>query len=70
MTKKIWIYHYCAGIPGGSYSGIARLTFQILSQNDLDKLKKLIAGEQYGPVNAILSLSYLGEADAQEEAKL
>jgi len=40
-------------------SGIAQLTFRIKSQEDLNKLKELIAGNDFKP-NAIASLSYLG----------
>lgn len=58
-----YIYHYCAVNGNVQLAGIAQLTFRIKSQADLDKLKDLIAGDDFNP-KAISSLSYLGrEAD-------
>lgn len=54
-----YIYHYCAVQGNAQLSGIAQLTFRIKSQEDLNKLKEMMTGEDFKP-NAISSLSYLG----------
>lgn len=54
-----YIYHYCAVNGNTQFAGIAQLTFRIKSQADLEKLKELIAGDDFNP-KAIISLSYLG----------
>ncbi|CAM4400419.1 hypothetical protein BZK40_11900 [Citrobacter portucalensis] len=54
-----YIYHYCAVSGNTQLAGIAQLTFRIKSQADLEKLKELIAGDDFNP-KAISSLSYLG----------
>jgi hypothetical protein len=54
-------YHYCGSVVGqnATYSGIAQLTFRIVTQDDLERLKE-IASTQLETITAILSLSYLG----------
>lgn len=59
-----YIYHYCAVQGNAQLSGIAQLTFRIKSQSDVEKLKELIAGDDFQP-NAIISLSYLGREDGE-----
>lgn len=54
-----YIYHYTAVEGNSSISGIAQLTFRIKSQDDLNKLKELVSGDDF-TANAISSLSYLG----------
>ena len=54
-----YIYHYCAVNGNVQLAGIAKLTFRIKSQDDLDMLKELISGDDFKP-KAISSLSYLG----------
>ena len=54
-----YIYHYCAVQGNAQLSGIAQLTFRIKCQEDVEKLKELITGNDFKP-NAISSLSYLG----------
>lgn len=54
-----YIYHYCAVNGNAQMSGIALLTFRIKSQEDLNKLKEFVAGNDFEP-KAITSLSYLG----------
>lgn len=54
-----YIYHYCAVNGNVQLSGIAQLTFRIKSQADLEKLKELVAGNDFQP-KAISSLTYLG----------
>lgn len=54
-----YIYHYCAVNGNAQIAGIAQLTFRIKSQDDLERLKALIAGDDFKP-KAISSLSYLG----------
>ena len=56
-----YIYHYNAISAGGasSVAGIAKLTFRIKSQEDVDVLKSLISSGRLTAV-AITSLSYLG----------
>lgn len=54
-----YIYHYCAVNGNVQLSGIAQLTFRIKSQAELEKLKELIAGNDFQP-KAISSLTYLG----------
>lgn len=59
MMENIYIYHYCAVNGNVQLSGIAQLTFRIKSQADLEKLKELVAGNDFQP-KAISSLTYLG----------
>lgn len=66
MMENRYIYHYRAVNGNQELAGIAQLTFRISSQADLEKLKRLIAGDDFQP-KAISSLSYLGrefEGDA------
>lgn len=60
-TTGRYIYHHCAVSKGNSVSvsGIAQLTFRIVSQDDLEKLKVLVGDEDF-TANAITSLSFLG----------
>lgn len=59
--KNRYIYHYCAVSKGNavSVSGIAQLTFRIVSQDDLEKLKGLVGDPDFD-AQAITSLSFLG----------
>ncbi|EEA0955683.1 hypothetical protein JGY68_001112 [Salmonella enterica] len=59
--KNRYIYHYCGALEGqgATLSGIAQLTFRIVSQQDLERFKE-IASNEVDKVSAILSLSYLG----------
>ncbi|EAA8821699.1 hypothetical protein DQY71_15825 [Salmonella enterica subsp. enterica serovar Tennessee] len=59
MMENRYIYHYCAVNGNVQLSGIVQLTFRIKSQADLEKLKDLIAGNDFQP-KAISSLTYLG----------
>ncbi|STS80774.1 Eaa1 [Klebsiella pneumoniae] len=59
VMENRYIYHYCAVNGNASISGIAQLTFRIKSQEDVERLKELIAGDDFRP-KAINSLSYLG----------
>ncbi|HCM6845245.1 hypothetical protein [Klebsiella pneumoniae] len=59
MMENRYIYHYCAVNGNASISGIAQLTFRIKSQDDVERLKELITGDDFRP-KAINSLSYLG----------
>lgn len=59
MMENRYIYHYCAVNGNVQLSGIAQLTFRIKSQADLEKLKELVAGNDFQP-KAISSLTYLG----------
>lgn len=59
MMENRYIYHYCAVNGNVQLSGIAQLTFRIKSQADLEKLKDLIAGNDFQP-KAISSLTFLG----------
>ncbi|NIF57489.1 hypothetical protein F3J27_03595 [Enterobacter sp. Ap-916] len=54
-----YIYHYCAVNGNVSLSGIAQLTFRIVSQDDVERLKSLVSGDDF-KANSIVSLSYLG----------
>lgn len=54
-----YIYHYCAVDGNAQLAGIAQLTFRIKSQADVERLKELIAGNDFIP-KAISSLTYLG----------
>ncbi len=55
-----YIYHYCAEFGKYSVSGVAQLTFRIVSQEDLERLKGLIPGENGDKPSGIVSLSFLG----------
>jgi len=59
VMENRYIYHYCAVNGNAQLSGIAQLTFRIKSQEDLNKLKEFVAGNDFEP-KAITSLSYLG----------
>lgn len=59
ISKNRYVYHYCAVNGNVSISGIAQLTFRIKSQDDVERLKELISGDDFRP-KAINSLSYLG----------
>lgn len=59
-----YIYHYnCQNFKGEGWSGIAQLTFRIIGQEDLEKFKKVLEDKWGDPINAVLSLSYLGRED-------
>lgn len=55
-----FIYHYTAEFGKYKVSGIAQLTFRIVSQEDLEKFKDLIGGESGDKASGIISLSFLG----------
>ncbi|HAU9353722.1 ead/Ea22-like family protein [Escherichia coli] len=55
-----YIYHYNAVNGSDSMAGIARLTFMIKSQSDLDALKSALWNIGGFRAKAITSLSYLG----------
>ncbi|WP_056236755.1 hypothetical protein [Erwinia sp. Leaf53] len=55
-----YIYHYCAARGNSTLSGIAQLEYRITSQDDLNRLKKLVNSGLNFKVEAITSLSYLG----------
>ena len=61
-----YIYHYNAVNGSDSMSGIARLTFMIKSQSDLDALKSALSKVGGFRAKAITSLSYLG---CEEDSK-
>lgn len=58
--KNRFIYHYTAEFGKYKISGIAQLTFRIVSQDDLERFKDLIKGEQGDKASGITSLSFLG----------
>lgn len=62
VTQSVtrYIYHYNAVNGSDSMSGIARLTFMIKSQSDLDALKSALSKVGGFRAKAITSLSYLG----------
>ena len=55
-----FIYHYTAELGKYKISGIAQLTFRIVSQDDLERFKDLIKGEPGDRPSGITSLSFLG----------
>ncbi|RTY58765.1 hypothetical protein EKL29_08000 [Pantoea sp. YU22] len=55
-----YIYHYCAAQGNATVSGIAQLTFRIVSQEDLNRLKQFVSDDLSFQAVAIVSLSYLG----------
>ncbi len=57
-----YIYHYNCQSRGclAGWSGIAQLTFRIASQDDLNKLRKILSDTYDEDVVCITSLSYLG----------
>lgn len=63
-----YVYHYCAVNENLNItmSGIARLNFRIVSQNDLDELKTAVSNDEF-TANAINSLSYLGREHEQTD---
>ncbi|EFM9264554.1 ead/Ea22-like family protein [Escherichia coli] len=67
VTQSVtrYIYHYNAVNGFDSMSGIARLTFMIKSQSDLEELKSALRNIGGFRAKAITSLSYLG---CEEEA--
>ncbi|HGG1970034.1 TPA: ead/Ea22-like family protein [Escherichia coli] len=68
VTQSVtrYIYHYNAVNGSNSMSGIARLTFMIKSQSDLDALKSALSKVGGFRAKAITSLSYLG---CEEDSK-
>lgn len=55
-----YIYHYLAvDGRGDSLSGIARLSFRIITQGDLERLMNLLSSDDFKTI-AVTSLSYLG----------
>lgn len=68
VTESVtrYIYHYNAVNGSDSMSGIARLTFMIKSQSDLDALKSALSKVGGFRAKAITSLSYLG---CEEDSK-
>ncbi|MEI1476200.1 ead/Ea22-like family protein [Shigella flexneri] len=68
VTQSVtrYIYHYNAVNGSDSMSGIARLTFMIKSQSDLDALKSALSKVGGFRAKAITSLSYLG---CEEDSK-
>ena len=72
MTQSFtrYIYHYNAVNGSDSMSGIARLTFMIKSQSDLEELKSALNKVGGFRAKAITSLSYLGcEEEEQNDEK-
>lgn len=64
MKQNRYIYHYnCQNFKGQRWSGIAQLTFRIINQDDLERFKCILEEKWGEPVNAVLSLSYLGRED-------
>lgn len=55
-----FIYHYTAEFGKYKMSGIAQLTFRIISQEDLENFKDLIKGESGDKASGVTSLSFLG----------
>lgn len=55
-----FIYHYTAEFGEYKLSGIAQLTFRIISQDDLERFRCLIKGEKGDNPSGITSLSFLG----------
>ena len=68
VTQSVtrYIYHYNAVNGSDSMPGIARLTFMIKSQSDLDALKSALSKVGGFRAKAITSLSYLG---CEEDSK-
>lgn len=60
-----YIYHYCAAQGNATVSGIAQLTFRIVSQEDLNTLKQIVSDDLSFQAVAIVSLSYLGRENAE-----
>ncbi|HCY2152872.1 TPA: ead/Ea22-like family protein [Escherichia coli] len=62
VTQSVtrYIYHYNAVNGSDSMSGIARLSFMIKSQSDLEELKSALRNIGGFRAKAITSLSYLG----------
>lgn len=58
-----YIYHYCAAQGNETASGIAKLTFRIVSQDDLNELKEGLRIDLGFQAAAITSLSYLGREE-------
>lgn len=69
VTQSVtrYIYHYNAVNGSDSMSGIARLSFMIKSQSDLEELKSALRNIGGFRAKAITSLSYLGREE--ERAK-
>ncbi|HBN4740390.1 TPA: ead/Ea22-like family protein [Escherichia coli] len=65
VTQSVtrYIYHYNAVNGSDAMSGIARLTFMIKSQSDLDALKSALSKVGGFRAKAITSLSYLGREE-------
>lgn len=60
-----YIYHYCAAQGNATVSGIAKLTFRIVSQEDLNTLKQIVSDDLSFQAVAIVSLSYLGRENEE-----
>ncbi|UIL54694.1 hypothetical protein LZU96_21345 (plasmid) [Pantoea agglomerans] len=60
-----YIYHYCAAQGNATVSGIAQLTFRIVSQEDLNTLKQIVSDDLSFQAVAIISLSYLGRENEE-----
>ncbi|BDY51728.1 ead/Ea22-like family protein [Escherichia coli] len=72
VTQSVtrYIYHYNAVNGSDSMSGIARLSFMIKSQSDLEELKSALRNIGGFRAKAITSLSYLGrEEEGQNDEK-
>ncbi|MGC0872692.1 hypothetical protein WKG92_07315 [Pantoea agglomerans] len=65
LKKNRYIYHYCAAQGNATFSGIAQMTFRIVSQYDLNKLKQSVADDHNFQAVAIISLSYLGRENEE-----
>ncbi|EFA7487914.1 hypothetical protein CXJ89_005587, partial [Escherichia coli] len=65
VTQSVtrYIYHYNAVNGSDSMSGIARLSFMIKSQSDLEELKSALRNIGGFRAKAITSLSYLGREE-------
>ncbi|HAJ3115529.1 ead/Ea22-like family protein [Escherichia coli] len=72
VTQSVtrYIYHYNAVNGSDSMSGIARLSFMIKSQSDLEELKSALRNIGGFRAKAITSLSHLGrEEEGQNDEK-
>lgn len=66
--KNRYVYHYNAVSEGGgsAVAGVAQLCFRIKSQEDVEKLKRMIDCDGF-TATAITSLSYLGRENDDED---
>jgi hypothetical protein len=61
VKQNRFIYHYSAMAGNVSYSGIAQLTFRIVTQEDLNRLKDMVRDSSEMPKEWVISsLSYHG----------